>query len=431
VKTLLVGSGAREHALAWRLAGDPAIGTLVAAPGNPGIAEHARCLPIAATDVEGLVRVARDEAADLVVVGPEAPLVIGLADRLRAAGIAVCGPSAAAARLEGSKAFAKEFMLARGIPTAEAAVFTDPDAARAHVRAVGAPIVIKADGLAAGKGVVVAGTELEALAAIDRMMRSGALGDAGRRVLVERCMTGEEASVFILTDGERFVLLPTAEDHKRLGDGDTGPNTGGMGAFAPSVVLDRALLARTLATIVEPTLLGLRELGIPYRGFLYVGLMIEEGVPRVVEYNARLGDPEAQVVLPLIASGFGALVQAAARGDLPARAALAPPAAGRAAAACVVLAAPGYPESPATGAPIHGLAERETLARDGVLVFHAGTKRLGDELVTAGGRVLGVTGVDQDIAGALARAYRAADAIHFDGRQMRRDIGMKALARRA
>jgi len=364
------------------------------------------------------------------VVGPEAPLVAGLADRLAAAGIPVCGPSAAAARLEGSKGFAKEFMLARSIPTAEAAVFTEAGAAQAHVRAVGAPIVIKADGLAAGKGVVVAESESEALAAIDRMMRAGAFGDAGRRVLVERHMQGEEASLFLLTDGERYVVLPTAEDHKRLGDGDRGPNTGGMGAFAPSVVLDRPLLARALATIVEPTLAGLRELGTPYRGFLYVGLMIENGVPQVVEYNARLGDPEAQAVLPLIGPGFGALVLAAARGALSAGATLTPPAPADKAAACVVLAAPGYPESPRTGAPIRGLAAGGVRAAEDVLVFHAGTRRAGDELVTAGGRVLGVTGVGEDLAGALARAYRVADTIAFAGKQMRRDIGQKALARR-
>ncbi len=428
MKTLLVGGGAREHALAWRLAGDPAIGQLLAAPGNPGIAAHARCLAIAATDVDGLLGAAREEAVDLVVVGPEAPLVAGLADRLHAAGIPVAGPSAAAARLEGSKAFAKEFMRALGIPTAEAQVFTEAGAAVAHVRAVGTPIVIKADGLAAGKGVVVAESESEALAAVDRMMRDGVFGDAGRRVLIERRMTGEEASLFLLTDGERYVVLPTAEDHKRLGDGDTGPNTGGMGAFAPSVVLDRALLARALATIVEPTLAGLRELGTPYRGFLYVGLMIENGVPRVVEYNARLGDPEAQAVLPLVGDGFGALVLAAARGALPAGATLAPPAPAAQAAACVVLAAPGYPDAPRIGAPIRGLAARD--ASGSVVVFHAGTRQVGEDLVTAGGRVLGVTGVGADLASALARAYRAADAIAFDGMQMRRDIGQKALARR-
>ncbi len=426
MKTLLVGSGGREHALAWRLGADPAIGTLLAAPGNPGIAEHARCLPIAATDLPGLLRAAREEAVDLVVVGPEAPLVLGLADQLTAAGIAVCGPVAAAARLEGSKAFAKEFMRARGIPTAEATVASDAETAAAAVRAGGAPIVIKADGLAAGKGVVVAETVAEALAAIDRMMRAGALGDAGRRVLVERCMQGEEASLFILADGERYVLLPTAQDHKRLGDGDTGPNTGGMGACAPAAVLDQALLKRTLTTIVEPTLAGLCELGTPYRGFLYFGLMVEEGVPRVVEYNVRLGDPEAQAVLPLVESDMGDLVLAAARGELAAR----PAPARTRAAACIVLAAPGYPESPVSGAPIRGLAPPAELARGGVIVFHAGTKRVGDDLVTAGGRVLGVTGIDHDLSGALTRAYRVADAIEFDGKHMRRDIGLKALARR-
>ncbi len=429
MKTLLIGSGGREHALAWRLAGDPAIGTLIAAPGNPGIAEHARCLPVAAGDIAGLVAAARSEAVDLVIVGPELPLVQGLADHLERAGIPVCGPSAQAARLEGSKAFAKEFMRERGIPTAEAELVTDVESAARAIRARGAPVVIKADGLAAGKGVVVAHSVAEALAAAERMLAGEALGAAGRRVLVERCMEGQEASLFILTDGRYFVVLPTAEDHKRLGDGDTGPNTGGMGACAPSPLLAGDLLDRAIEEIVEPTLAGLREIGAPYRGFLYLGLMIEDGVPRVVEYNVRLGDPEAQVVLPLVGPGFGALLAAAARGELPPRAAV-PPAASARAAACVVLAAPGYPESPVTGSPIRGLAGREALAREQVLVFQAGTRQVGDDLVTAGGRVLGVTGLGPDLAGALSRAYRVAEAVEFEGKQMRRDIGFKSLARR-
>jgi phosphoribosylamine--glycine ligase len=427
VKILIIGSGGREHALAWRLARSRGVDTLLAAPGNPGIAAEARCLPVAGSDLSGIVELALAERVDLVVVGPEAPLVAGLADRLAEAGVAVSSPSAAAARLEGSKAFAKKFMLERGIPTAEATLFDDPDEAASYVRATGAPLVVKADGLAAGKGVVVARTEPEALEAIDRMMRAGALGEAGRCVLLERCMEGEEASVFVLADDQRYVLLPSAQDHKRLGDGDTGPNTGGMGSTAPALLLDPPLLERIVSTIVEPTLAGLSELGTPYVGFLYLGLMIEDGTPRVVEYNVRLGDPEAQVVLPLAGRDLGQLLRAAAHGELPAGSA--PLAAGEAvaAAACVVLAAPGYPTRPETGAPIAGLPP----PGDGeeVIVFQAGTRLSGDRLVTAGGRVLGVTGLGADLAEALARAYRTADAIEFEGKQMRRDIGARSLAR--
>ena len=423
MKLLIVGSGGREHALAWRLARDPEPHVLLAAPGNPGIAEHARCVAIGANDENAIARLAAEERVDLVVIGPEAPLVAGLADRLAADGIAVCGPRAAAARLEGSKAFAKRFMLERGIPTAEAEVFDAPEPAEAWVRARGAPLVVKADGLAGGKGAVVARSIGEALEAIDRLMRARLLGAAGERILIERCMEGEEASLFVLTDGDGVVLLPTAQDHKRLGDGDTGPNTGGMGAYAPAPILDPPLIERIMRVIVEPTLAGLGELGTPYTGFLYCGLMIEDGEPRVVEYNCRLGDPEAQVVLPLVGGSFAELLAAAARGDLGRRFLPEP----RGAAACVVLAAPGYPQAPVVGAPIRGLPSRE----EGVVVFHAGTRRDGERWVTAGGRVLGVMGAGRDLPEALARSYRAADRIEFEGKQMRRDIGQRALARKS
>jgi phosphoribosylamine--glycine ligase len=425
VKLLIVGGGGREHALAWRLARGRRAPSLLAAPGNPGIAEHARCVPVAASDLAGIVKLAVDERVELVVVGPEAPLVAGLADRLAEAAVPVLGPGAGAARLEGSKAFAKKFMRERGIPTAEAVVFNDPEAASAHVRKVGAPIAVKADGLAAGKGVVVAQTESEALAAIDHLMRGEAYGAAGSQVLLERFMEGEEVSVFVLAQGDRYVLLPSAQDHKRLGDGDTGPNTGGMGATAPAIVLDSSLRDRVIESIIEPTLAGLCELGAPYVGFLYFGLMIESGVPRVVEYNVRLGDPEAQVVLPLAGSGLAELMVACAHGELPTEVP-APDGVEAGAAACVVLAAPGYPVAPEVGAPIRGLPLGDD---DEVIVFHAGTKRQGEELTTAGGRVLGVTGLGADLAGALARAYRAADAIEFEGKQLRRDIGRQSLAR--
>ena len=411
------------------LRADAAVTAVEAAPGNPGIAALGRCHAVPAGDLDGLVALARAERPDLVVVGPEAPLVKGLADRLHAERISVLGPTAAAARLEGSKAFAKRFMLERGIPTAEAEIFADAGAAAAHVRRVGAPVVVKADGLAAGKGVVVAATVREALLAIDRFMRERALGSAGERVLIERCMEGEEATVMALTDGERWLLLPTAQDHKRLGDGDQGPNTGGMGACAPAAVIDAALAARIVTSILAPTLEGLREMGTPYRGFLYLGLMIERGEPRVVEYNVRLGDPEAQVVLPLCGADLVPAMVAAAAGALPGdRRSLAPAAGGPEAAACVVLAAPGYPGLPVSGAAIHGVPGTPP---PGVLIFHAGTARRGDELVTAGGRVLGVTGLGRDLAEALTRAYAVAEPIEFDGKQMRRDIGQRLLARLA
>jgi phosphoribosylamine--glycine ligase len=425
VKLLLIGSGGREHALAWRLARDPSVDEIVAAPGNPGIADHARCVPVAAGDLDGIVGLARDERVALAVVGPEAPLVAGLADRLAAAGIAVLGPAREAARLEGSKAFAKAFMREHGIPTADAVVCDTAEAAAAAVRALGAPVVVKADGLAAGKGVVVAATVGEAEAAIERFMRARALGDAGARLLVERWLEGEEASLIVLTDGENALVLPAAQDHKRLGDGDTGPNTGGMGACAPAPVADARVVARALSGIVAPTLAALRARGTPYRGFLYCGLMIgPDGEPRVVEYNCRLGDPEAQVVLPLAGGDLAAQLAAAARGELP-RGAAPPPAAEHQAAACIVLAAPGYPDAPRTGAPIRGLPVREP----GVLVFQAGTRRTADGLATAGGRVLGVTGLGCDLPEALARAQRAAERIEFEGKQWRRDIGQRALAR--
>jgi phosphoribosylamine--glycine ligase len=434
MKVLVVGGGGREHAIASALARDPAVTALLAAPGNPGIARLARCLPIAADDLPGLVAAAERERVDLVVVGPEAPLVRGLADRLRGAGIPTFGPSAAAARLEGSKALAKTFMREHGIPTAEAEAFTDPSAAAARVRELGAPIVIKADGLAAGKGVVVAGTVAEALAAIDRFLVAASLGPAGARILVERCMIGEEVTLFALSDGERWLLLPPAQDHKRLEDGDEGPNTGGMGACAPVPLVDSALQAEIEASILAPTIEGLRDAGTPFIGCLYLGLMLEADGPRVVEYNVRLGDPEAQVVLPVLGPGLAQVLAAAAAGALPRGAALPPSVPGCEAAACVVLAAPGYPAAPVLGQPIRGLerfpAVHEAGAPAPIQIFHAGTARRGEDLVTAGGRVLGVTGLGRDLPEALARAYQAAEAIEFEGKQMRRDIGQRCLARR-
>jgi phosphoribosylamine---glycine ligase len=417
MKILVIGSGGREHALAWRLARDGH--AVLAAPGNPGIAEVAACHPVAVGDLAGLVGLAVAERVDLVVVGPEAPLVAGLADQLRAAGVATFGPSAAGARLEGSKVFAKELFARHGIPTAEfAACATLAEAERAIDR-LGGAVVVKADGLAAGKGVHVCADAGEARAAARALLEERRLGAAGARLLIERRLAGREVSILALTDGARLAVLAPAEDHKTIFDGDRGPNTGGMGTVSPAWVPD-AVVARIVGEVLEPTVRGLAAEGIEYRGVLYAGLMIDEaGTPWTLEYNCRFGDPETQPVLARLRGDLGALLAGAAAGRLPD--------AGLAwderAAVCVVLAAPGYPDAPRTGDPIEGLA---AVAGDpDVVVFHAGTARRGDALVTAGGRVLGVTALGDGVEAARARAYQAVSRIHFDGMQYRRDIGAR------
>ena len=422
MRILVVGSGGREHAILAALARSARRPALWCAPGNAGTAALAATVPVAVDDVDGLVAAAR--TMDVVVVGPETPLVLGLADRLAEAGIAVVGPSAAAARLEGSKAFANAAMARYGIPTAASAAFGPHEraAARAAVEAHALPVVLKADGLAAGKGVVVAETRPEALDAFDVLFPPSLAGDAGDAVLVlEEFLGGEEASLFVLTDGETYALLPAAQDHKRIGEGDTGPNTGGMGAYAPAPVVTPAVRARAEAEIVRPLLDGLCHDGTPYRGVLYVGLMVDAaGAPRVVEFNVRFGDPEAQTLLPLLETDAVDLFEALAHGrlaglDVRCR---------DGHAACVVLAAGGYPGESVPGKTISGV-ER---AAEHAAVFHAGTARDADgRLVTAGGRVLGLTGTGATLADALAAAYRAADAVAFEGKTLRRDIGHRAL----
>jgi phosphoribosylamine--glycine ligase len=423
VKVLLVGGGGREDALAWALAESPLVGLLRCAPGNAGMAGRGGIVPIGAEDVGALTRHVRDERYDLVVVGPEAPLVAGLADRLRDAGIAVFGPSADAARIEGSKVFAKEFMARHSIPTAPFVTFDDAAAAERHLRSgeLVYPLVVKADGLAAGKGVILAETPAEAVHAARGMLEAGTFGAAGARILVEELLRGREASFFVLADGDDFVELATCQDYKRALDGDAGPNTGGMGTYSPSAYLDAASRRRVVESIVRPTIAGLAAEGRAYRGVLYVGLMLTARGPQVLEYNARFGDPECQVLVPRLDGDWAELLHACASGTLGSR----PPAWRSEAAVCVVMTAEGYPGSYERGREISGLAEAG--AMESVLVFHAGTKMVGDAIVTDGGRVLGVTALGRDLAAARERAYQAVGRIHWEGERHRGDIAGDAV----
>jgi len=424
VSVLVVGGGGREHALVWALRRDDAQAKLFAAPGNPGTAELATNLPVPATDVAGLAAAARTHRIDLVVVGPEAPLAAGLADRLRADGVPVFGPSAEAARLESSKAFAKEIMAAARVPTAASRTFADLAQAEAYIRRHAEPLVVKASGLAAGKGVVVCETRAEALAAVRGMLGAGRLGEAGAEVLIEEFLAGEELSVLALTDGEQLVLLPGAQDHKRLGEGDTGPNTGGMGAYCPVSIAAPALLARVRQEVLEPTLAEMRRRGTPYTGTLYAGLMItREGDPCVLEFNCRFGDPETQVLLPVLPPGSTEHLRAIATGRWrPGTDALP----STRAAVTTVLAARGYPDAPERGAAI---TIPPTLGDD-ILLFHAGTSRDPDgTLRVAGGRVLNVTACAPTVAAAAARSRAIAERIEFAGKTYRRDIAWRETRR--
>ncbi len=419
MKILVVGGGGREHALAWKLAQSPRRPALYGAPGNAGTAALGTNLPIPAEDVDGLEAWARRARPDLTVVGPEAPLCAGLADRLATAGLRVFGPRAAAARLEGSKVFAKDVMKAAGVPTARAACFDEAAAALAHVRAAPLPLVVKADGLAAGKGVAVCAERGAAVAAVEEAMVGGAFGEAGRRVLVEECLEGEEVSVLAFVDGERAVLLPSAQDHKRARDGDRGPNTGGMGAYSPAPMETPVFREAVRAAVFDPVLAELRRRGIPYRGVLYAGLMITADGPKVLEFNCRFGDPETQALLPRLDGDLLPVLEACIDGVLdPAQVAWRPDA-----CVCVVLAADGYPGAYRKGDAIEGL--EEAAARPGVQVFHAGTALRNGRVVTAGGRVLGITSMGADLAAAVRTAYQAADRITFAGGWCRRDIAAK------
>ena len=425
MKVLVIGSGGREHALAWKLAQSPRVSEVIVAPGNAGTATEAGCrnAPVPVTDLDGLLQLARDEGVALTVVGPEGPLVAGVVDRFRAAGLRVFGPSAAAAQLEGSKAYAKDFLARHRIPTAFYSVFTQVEPALAYVRDKGAPIVVKADGLAAGKGVIVAMTLAEAEDAVRDMLSGNAFGEAGARVVIEEFLEGEEASFISMVDGRTALPMATSQDHKRVGDGDTGPNTGGMGAYSPAPVVTEAVHARVMAEVVNPTVAGMIADGIPFTGFLYAGLMIDAtGAPKVIEFNVRFGDPETQPVMLRLQSDLVELVEAAIDGRLhQTRAQWDPrPSLG------VVMAARPYPETPVTGEVISGLDAVPPTAQ----VFHAGTALdAAGNVLSAGGRVLCVAALGESVSAAQANAYAGVKAIAWASEFHRSDIGWRAIER--
>jgi len=421
VKVLLVGSGGREHALAWALSKSPLLAKLYCAPGNAGIAEVAECVPIPASDFAGLARFAVDARIDFAVIAADAQLVGGLWDALEAAGIRALGPSKAAAVLEGSKGFVKDLCIDAGIPTAAYMRFTAPEPAKAFADTLGHPVVIKADGLAAGKGVIIAASKAEADKAIDFMFEGG-FGESGNAIVIEEFMEGEEASFFALSDGTHVVPLAGAQDHKRVGDGDVGPNTGGMGAYSPAPVLSPALQDVAMEKFIKPTVAAMKARGRPYMGVLYLGLMITKDGPKLVEYNARFGDPECQVLMPRLKSDLLAALLAARDGKQT-------PLEWRdEVALTVVMASQGYPGAYEKGHVITGLDE--AAAMPGITIFHAGTEKRGNDIVAVGGRVLNVTALGKDVAEAQARAYAAVAKIRWQGAFCRHDIGWRALAKR-
>ena len=423
MRVLIIGSGGREHALAWKLSQSPKVKEIFIAPGNGGSGDFGRNVPIKDSDLPGLVAFAKEQKIDLVVPGPELPLVLGVVDAMQAAGIACFGPSKYAAQLEGSKAFAKEIMQAAGIPTAAFAEFTELEAARAYVRENGAPIVVKADGLAAGKGVIVAKTETEALAALDEIMGKKIFGAAGSKVILEEALVGEEASLLAFCDGEDVLPLPSAQDHKPALDNDKGPNTGGMGAYSPAPVLPDSASAAAVDLTIRPVLRELKKRGHPFRGILYAGLMMTPDGPKVLEYNTRFGDPECQPLLMRLKGDLAEIMLACTRGGLKGKTMELDPDT----ALCVVMAAQGYPGEYVKDIPVSGLAEAEALGK--VRVFQAGTAIKDGKLVSSGGRVLGVTAMGPDLASAQRLAYEAVAKIKMDPCHFRTDIGAKGLKR--
>ena len=422
MNVLVIGSGGREHAIVWRLAQSPAVKKVYAAPGNPGMARVAECLRPPQSGPAGFLAVAEAVGADLTVVGPEAPLVDGVADAFRARGLKIVGPSAAAAQLEGSKIFAKEAMKRFGVPTAEFVKVDNPTDARAALKRFGCPVVLKADGLAAGKGVIVARDMREAESAAEGLLAGQLVGDAGRKLVIEECLAGEEVSFIVLSDGKNVVALAPTQDHKPVFDGDRGPNTGGMGAYCDRRILTPEQTAFVMDRVIRPVIEGLNSQDCPFAGFLYAGLMMTADGPKVLEFNVRSGDPETQPLMTSLDCDFADVLAAAAQGDLGGVSLKWKPGP----SVCVVLASQGYPGTPKTGDVIRGIDEAEEL---GATVFHAGTKMVDGNLVTSGGRVLGVTAAGETLPLAIERAYAAVDLIHFDGMHCRRDIGRKGLKR--
>jgi len=423
MRILVIGSGGREHALVWKLSQSPLVSLILCAPGNGGMAQSARCVDVKTDDFTAISDLVHKEKINFVVVGPEAPLAEGLVDFLQSSGIGVLGPGKAAAQLESSKIFSKDFMRRHNIPTAGYTTFQDPHAALAFLKSSEAhyPIVVKADGLAAGKGVVVAQDKQEACEAVQRIMIQKEFGSAGDRIIIEDCLQGIEASYIVFTDGETILPAAASRDHKAIFDNDKGPNTGGMGTYSTNDILDPDLEQEVLERIIRPTIDGMRLEGNPFRGILYAGLMLTEQGVQVLEFNVRMGDPEGQVILPRLRSDFAELCEALCRGTLKDYAAEWTPGA----AVCVVLASEGYPGSYPKGKVITGLNMAEE--DDRIAIFHAGTRQDGENLATSGGRVLGVTAVDHDLASAIMAAYEAVNKIHFEGMQYRRDIGAKGL----
>lgn len=421
MRVLVVGSGGREHALVWKILQSPKVDKVFCAPGNGGIARIAECVEIEATDIKGLVHFARKKSIDLTVVGPELPLTLGIVDRFQENNLTIFGPEQRAAEIEGSKGFSKDLMAKHGVPTADYQIFIDAEKAVQYINEIEPPIVLKADGLAAGKGVLVCTSRSEAYDGVDRVMKQRVFGEAGNRLVVEEFLTGEEASVLAITDGEDMVLLPPAQDHKAIFEGDRGPNTGGMGAYAPAPVMNVKLLEVVRKKILTPTIRGMKAEGRPYRGVLYAGLMITSGGPKVLEFNCRFGDPEIQAILPLVETDLVELMMASIEGNVGKF----PTHMKDAAAVCVVMASGGYPGSYVKGKVIRGLDQ----VKSDIFVFHAGTKVKGKEFITAGGRVLGVTAVDETIEAAIEKVYKAVGKITFDGAYYRRDIGHRALKR--
>lgn len=424
MKVLVVGGGGREHTLAWKIKQSPKVEQVFCAPGNAGIEEVAKCVDIKADDVSGLLKFAKKEKIDLTVVGPELPLTLGIVDVFEEEGLKIFGPNKEAAILEGSKAFSKELMKQNGIPSAFFSTFTDPEDASRYIQEVGAPIVVKADGLAAGKGVIVCQTVEEALDAVNLILVNESFGDAGSKIVVEECLQGEEASYLVFTDGENLLPMPSSQDHKPVLDRDKGPNTGGMGAYSPAPVVTEAMEKQIVEEIMKPTIRAMAEEGRPYRGVLYAGVMIEEERAKVLEFNCRFGDPEAQPLIMRMKSDIVPVLEAVAQGDVSNVELEWDPRA----TVCVVMASKGYPRSYKKGLTISGLDKARELPD--TVVFHAGTRKSGEKILTDGGRVLGVTSLGDSISEAIDRAYGAVECITWKGAHYRKDIGRKALEHR-